>query len=200
MLATRVKRAHKLHGQRLIVADLREHEMARRADIHLSPRPGTDLVWLSAITKYIIDQGKAKTDFIEQWVNKFDAVHKSLEPFTLEYAAQVTGLSQETLIRVAEEIIAAPSMCVLWAMGVTQHCGGSDTSTAISNLLLATGNYMRPGTGAYPLRGHNNVQGASDFGCMPLYFPGYEKVADEEVRKRYEQAWGVNLPNDQGAR
>ena len=198
VLATRVKRAHKLNGQRLIVADIREHEMARRADIHLSPRPGTDLVWLSAITKYVIDQGKAKTDFIEQWVNKFDEYKKSLEPFTLEYTAQVTGLSHETLIRVAEEIIAAPSMCVLWAMGVTQHCGGSDTSTAISNLLLATGNYMRPGTGAYPLRGHNNVQGASDFGCMPAYFPGYEKVADEEVRKRYEQAWGVNLPTTKG--
>ena len=118
----------------------------------LGPRPGTDLIWLSAITKYIVDQGKAKTDFIEQWVNKFDEYKKSLEPFTMEYAAQVTGLPQETLIKVAEEIIAAPSMCVLWAMGVTQHCGGSDTSSAISNLLLATGNYKRPGTGAPPDR------------------------------------------------
>ena len=198
VLATRVKRAHKLNGQRLIVADIREHEMARRADIYISPRPGTDLVWLSAITKYIVDHGKAKTDFIHQWVNKFDEYKKSLEPFTLEDAEQITGLSQETLVRIAEEIIAAPSMCVLWAMGVTQHCGGSDTSTAISNLLLATGNYMRPGTGAYPLRGHNNVQGASDFGCMPAYFPGYEKVADEEVRKRYEQGWDVKLPTSKG--
>ena len=67
-------------------------------------------------------------------------------------------------------------------MGVTQHCGGSDTSTAISNLMLVTGNYMRPGTGCYPLRGHNNVQGASDFGAMPLISPGYEKVDDQEVR------------------
>jgi formate dehydrogenase major subunit len=83
-------------------------------------------------------------------------------------------------------------------MGVTQHCGGSDTSTAISNLLLVTGNYMRPGTGAYPLRGHNNVQGASDFGSMPAYFPGYEKVADEEAFARYEQGWGVKLPKNKG--
>ncbi|WP_254062496.1 formate dehydrogenase subunit alpha [Acidobacterium sp. S8] len=198
VLATRVKRAHKLHGQKLIVADLREHEMARRADIHLRPTPSTDLVWLSAITRYIIDSGKAKMDFIEQWVNKLDEYKKSLEPFTLEFAEQITGISRETLIHVADEIAAAPSVCALWAMGVTQHCGGSDTSTAISNLLLATGNYMRPGTGAYPLRGHNNVQGASDFGCMPIYYPGYEKVEDEEVRKRYEQAWGVTLPTSKG--
>ncbi len=198
VLATRVKRAHKLHGQKLIVADLREHEMARRADIHLRPKPSTDLVWLSAITKYIIDEGKAKVDFIHQWVNKFDEYVKSLEPFTLEFAESVTGISREVLIQVAEEIASAPSVCALWAMGVTQHCGGSDTSTAISNLLLATGNYMRPGTGAYPLRGHNNVQGASDFGCMPIYYPGYDKVEDEEVRQRYEKAWGVKLPTSKG--
>ena len=84
----------------------------------------------------------------------------------------------------AHEIAAAERVCILWAMGVTQHCGGSDTSTAISNLLLVTGNYMRPGTGAYPLRGHNNVQGASDFGSMPDVFSGYQKVDDPEVRAR----------------
>ena len=198
VLATRVKRAHKLHGQRLIVADLREHEMARRADIYFCPRPSTDMVWLSAMAKYIIDNGKAKMDFIERWVNKFDEYRKSLEPFTMEFAEQVTGVPQKTLIQIAEEIAAAPTVCILWAMGVTQHCGGSDTSTAISNLLLVTGNYMRPGTGAYPLRGHNNVQGASDFGCMPIYFPGYDKVEDEDVRKRYEQGWGVTLPTGKG--
>ena len=88
----------------------------------------------------------------------------SLEPYTLEYAERVTGLTQETLIAVANEISKAKTVCILWAMGVTQHCGGSDTSTSFSNLLLATGNYKRPGCGGYPLRGHNNVQGASDFG------------------------------------
>ena len=98
----------------------------------------------------------------------------------------------------AHEIASAERVCSLWAMGVTQHCGGSDTSTAISNLMLVTGNYMRPGTGCYPLRGHNNVQGASDFGAMPIYFPGYEKVDDEEVRERYERGWNCKLPDVQG--
>ena len=83
-------------------------------------------------------------------------------------------------------------------MGVTQHCGGSDTSTAISNLLLVSGNYMRPGAGAYPLRGHNNVQGASDFGSMPNLFPGYQKVDDETVRSKFEAAWGMSLPTVKG--
>ena len=78
-------------------------------------------------------------------------------------------------------------------MGVTQHTMGSDTSTAISNLLLVTGNYGKPGTGGYPLRGHNNVQGCSDFGSINTFFPGYQKVEDDEARQRYEEAWGVTL-------
>src|SRR6266446_7399097 len=176
VVATRVKRAHKLHGQKLIVSDLREHEMARRADVFLHPRPGTDLIWLSAVTRYLIDNGLAKTDFIEKWVNGFDDYRKSLEPFTLEFASERCGLPVETLKKVAHMIAASERVCVLWAMGVTQHSQGSDTSTAISNLLLATGNYMRPGTGAYPLRGHNNVQGASDHGAMPNFLPGYQSV------------------------
>jgi formate dehydrogenase major subunit len=89
-------------------------------------------------------------------------------------------------------------MCILWAMGITQHTRASDESTAISNLLLVTGNYMRPGCGAYPLRGHNNVQGASDIGAMPDNFSGYQHVTDPEIRERFEKAWGVKLPHDRG--
>src|SRR5947199_6355564 len=95
-------------------------------------------------------------------------------------------------------IVAAEGVCVLWAMGVTQHTMGSDTSTAISNLLLVTGNYMRAGTGAYPLRGHNNVQGAGDMGAAPATLPGYQKVDDPEVLARFELAWGVKMPTTKG--
>lgn len=198
VIATRVKRAHKLHGQKLIVSDLRENEMARRADVFLHPRPSTDLIWLSAVTRYLIDNGLAKTDFIDKWVNGFDDYRKSLEPFTLEFAAERCGLSIEELKKVAHMIAEAERVCILWAMGVTQHSQGSDTSTAISNLLLATGNYMRPGTGAYPLRGHNNVQGASDYGSMPNNLPGYQSVDSPEVRGRFEAAWKVKLPSTKG--
>jgi formate dehydrogenase major subunit len=198
VLATRVKRAHKLRGQTLIVSDLREHEMARRADVFLHPRPSTDLIWLSAVSRYILDNGLAKTAFLQKWVNGLDEYRKSLEPFTMEFAAERCGLAIETLKDVAHRIAAAEGVCILWAMGVTQHSQGSDTSTAISNLLLVTGNYMRPGTGAYPLRGHNNVQGASDHGSMPNALPGYQSVDDPEVRARFEANWKVKLPTTKG--
>jgi formate dehydrogenase major subunit len=198
VLATRVKQSHKLRGQKLIVSDLRKHEMAERADVFLHPKPGTDLIWMSAVTKWIFDQGLEKKDFLAQWVNGIDEYRKSLEPFTMEYASRRTGLPVETMERVARMIVDAKSVCVLWAMGVTQHSMGSDTSTSISNLLLATGNYMRPGTGAYPLRGHNNVQGASDHGAMPNNLPGYQNVEDAEIRAKFEKAWGVTLPLKNG--
>ena len=198
VIATRVKSSHKLNGQKLIVSDLRENEMARRADLFIHPKPGTDLVWLNAISRYLLDNGLAHSKFLEQWVNGLDAYRKSLEPFTMEAAARITGLSEETLQTVAHLIVEAKSVCILWAMGVTQHSQGSDTSTAISNLLLITGNYMRPGTGAYPMRGHNNVQGASDHGSMPNDLPGYQSVDDPEVRARFEKAWKVPLPSTKG--
>ena len=198
VLATRVKRSHKWRGQKLIVADLRKHEMAERADLFFQPKPGTDMVWLSAVTKYIFDQGWEKRDFLDRLVNKTEEYRASLAPFTLEFAEETTGVPVETLKTVAREIVAADGVCILWAMGVTQHCGGSDTSTAISNLLLATGNYGRRGAGAYPLRGHNNVQGASDFGSMPNLYPGYQLVDDDTVRAKFEAAWGVSLPVNKG--
>jgi formate dehydrogenase major subunit len=198
VLATRVKQSHKLRGQKLIVSDLRKHEMAERADVFLHPKPGTDLIWMSAVTKWIFDQGLEKKEFLAQWVNGIEEYRKSLAPFTMEYASRRTGLPVETMERVARMIVEAKSVCVLWAMGVTQHSMGSDTSTSISNLLLATGNYMRPGTGAYPLRGHNNVQGASDHGAMPNNFPGYQNVERAEIRAKFEKAWGVTLPPKSG--
>jgi formate dehydrogenase major subunit len=198
VLATRVKQAHKLRGQKLIVVDLRKHEMAERADLFLHPKPGTDLVWLSAVTRYLLDSGKANTKFLNQWVNGLEEYRQSLEPFTMEFAEQTCGLSMDTLKKVAEMIVAADGVCILWAMGITQHTMGSDSSTAISNLLLVTGNYMRTGTGAYPLRGHNNVQGASDHGAMPNFLTGYQSVDDPEARARFEASWKVKLPTTKG--
>ena len=198
VLATRIKRANKLFNQKLIVFDLRENELAQRADLFISPKPGTDLVWLNAIAKYIIEQDWHDADFIEKRVNNFQDFIDSLDTYTLDYAEEKTGLSKELLIKVATIIHEAKSMCALWAMGVTQHMGGTDTSTAISNLLLVTGNYGKPGTGGYPLRGHNNVQGASDFGTMPEWLPGYESIEDDKIRARYEEAWGTTLPKEPG--
>ncbi|GMA62679.1 hypothetical protein GCM10025859_31190 [Alicyclobacillus fastidiosus] len=198
VLSTRLRRAQKKRGQKLIVADLRRNIMASRADLFLQPRQGTDLVWLTGVTKYIIDQGRHDAAFIETRVTGFEDYVRSIEKYSLEYTAEVTGLPKEQLIQTADMIMRANSVAVCWAMGVTQHLGGSDTSTAICNLLIATGNAGRPGTGAYPLRGHNNVQGAGDFGCAPAFYPGYQPAADEHVRAKYERVWGTPLPANPG--
>lgn len=198
VLAARIRRRVKLHGQRLIVSDLRAHEMAKRAHIFLRPQPSTDLVWINAVARYIIEQGWEDREFIGKRVKDFDQYKTRLEPYTLEYATAITGLSAESLIAVANEIASAESVCGLWAMGVTQHSGGTDTCTAICNLLLLTGNFGKPGTGGYPLRGHNNVQGSCDFGALCNYLPGYGKVEDESTRARFEKAWGTILPAKPG--
>lgn len=198
VIATRLKQAQKHRGQRHIVADLRRHEMVERADEHIHPRPGTDLVWISAMTKYILDQGLEDRAFLDEKVNGLDEYLDSLAPFTLEYAEAETGIAAARLADLARQIADAGSVCAIWAMGVTQHVNGSDVSTALANLMLVTGNSGRPNTGCYPMRGHNNVQGTSDFGAMPGRFPGYEFVADDQVRARYEAGWGVTLPKEKG--
>ncbi|MFM1655192.1 formate dehydrogenase subunit alpha [Brevibacillus sp. B_LB10_24] len=198
VLATRVKRAQKLHGQKLITVDLRKHEMADRADLFIRPRQGTDYVWLSAVAKYMIDQNWHDQAFIDEHVNFFPEYVKLLERYTLEFAEQETGISKETIIQIAEMIRDADGTAVCWGMGVTQNVAGSYTSTAIANLLLITGNFMRPGAGAYPLRGHNNVQGAADMGTMPDIFPGYQRVTDDEIRAKFEAAYGVKIPGKRG--
>ncbi|WP_342007974.1 formate dehydrogenase subunit alpha [Bacillus sp. YBsi01] len=198
VLATRVKRAHKLHGQKLIVADLRRNEMAERSDLFISPKQGTDQVWLMAVTKYMIDQDWHDQAFIDENVNYFEDYKETLKKYTLDYAERITGLSQDTIIRIAEMIRDADGTCVLWGMGVTQNTGGSDTSAAISNLLLATGNYRRPGAGAYPLRGHNNVQGACDMGTLPGWLPGYQHITDDAARAKFEKAYGVEIDGKPG--
>ena len=198
VLATRVKRAHKLHGQKLMVADLRKHEMAERSDLFISPKQGTDQVWLMAVTKYMIDQGWHDAQFIQDNVHDFEAFQTVLGKYTLACAEKMTTVPQADLIRAAEMIRDADGTCILWGMGVTQNTGGSDTSAAISNLLLATGNYRKPGTGAYPLRGHNNVQGACDMGSLPGWLPGYQHVTDDAARQKFEQAYGVSIDGKPG--
>ncbi len=194
VIGARLKRAHKRDGQRLIVVDPLRHEMARRADLWLAPASGTDLVLLNAASRYLLDQGWEAKEFLANRVDGLEEFRASLAAYTLEHAVEVTGLSREEIVRFATMVHEAKRVVIAWAMGITQHQDGSETSTAISNLLLLTGNYGRPGTGGYPLRGHANVQGASDFGALPNYYPGYQKLDAPGVRERLEAAWGTPLP------
>ncbi|MVN86310.1 formate dehydrogenase subunit alpha [Deinococcus sp. HMF7620] len=198
VLATRIKRAQKLNGQQVIVFDLREHEMARRANQFIRPKPGTDFVWASALAKFILDNDLEDKAFLQERVNGLDEYRESIADYTLAYAAAETGIPEATLEALARQIAAEERVCILWAMGVTQQCGGSDTSAALSNLLLVTGNYGRTGTGAYPLRGHNNVQGAGDMGAMPDQVSGYQKITDPLAIQRHEREWGITLRPEKG--
>ncbi|WLV24605.1 formate dehydrogenase subunit alpha [Aciduricibacillus chroicocephali] len=198
VLASKIKRAHKLHGQKLITVDLRKHEMGDRADLFIRPKQGTDYVWLSAVAKYMIDQGWHDDAFIKEHVNHYDEFLEMLAPYTLEEASRITNISEKVLIEMAEMIRDADGTAICWGMGVTQNIAGSHTSAAIANLLLATGNMARKNAGAFPLRGHNNVQGASDMGTMPNIFPGYQQVANDEIRNKFEKAYGVEIPAKPG--
>jgi formate dehydrogenase major subunit len=114
----------------------------------------------------MLDNDMAKMDFVNQWVNGLAEYKKSLEPFTMEFAEKVCGVPIKTLKTVAEMIAKADGVCMVWAMGITQHTNASDSSTAISSLLLLTGNYMRPGAGSYPMRGHKNHGSADSFSTI----------------------------------
>jgi formate dehydrogenase major subunit len=136
--------------------------------------------------------------FITEHVNHYDEFLKMMEPYSLEKAEKITGIAKETFIQMAEMIRDANGTAICWGMGVTQNIAGSHTSVAIANLLLATGNMMRLNAGAYPLRGHNNVQGAADMGTMPNIFPGYQSITNVEIREKFEKAYGVEIPANPG--
>ena len=198
VLAGRIKRARKLGRQKLIVVDLRRTPMVDHADLFVRPRPGTDLVFLNTLAHYILEQGWEAKSFIAERTQNFEAYRDAVAPFTLEKGEELTGVPREQIVRAATMIHEARSFCVLWAMGVTQHQPGTETSTAICDLLLLTGNFGRPSTGGYPLRGHCNVQGASDFGALPGFLGGYERWDDPAAVARYEAAWSVRLSKKKG--
>src|SRR5699024_7406707 len=140
------------------------------------------------------DQGWDDKAFLRDHVNDAEEYMASLDKYTLEYASDITGMTEEELVEIATSIHEAETTSILWAMGITQHGGGSDARTSISNLLLVTGNCRRRGAGASPLRGHSNVQGASYFGSMPDRCPGYRFVTDDDVRARFEENWSTEIP------
>jgi formate dehydrogenase major subunit len=198
VIGSKIKRAQKVRGIKVVVIDVRRHEMAERADLFIKPKPGTDAILLAGVAKYIIDNGWEDKEFISKRVKGFEQFKESLKSLTLDYVESVTGVPKEKIISLAKMIHEAKGVVILWGMGVTQHLGGADTSTMISNLLLITGNYGKPGSGAFPMRGHNNVQGVSDFGCLPNFLPGYQRLDEEKVVKKFEIAWRVRLNRKPG--
>ena len=185
-----LKRAQR-RGAKLIVADPRRIELAQRADIHLQMLPGTDVALLNAMLHHVIRLGLHDKRFIRERTHGFDEVARAVEPYTPERAESISGVPADLIRRAAELYARGPRSSTLWAMGLTQHRTGTDIVTSLLNLILATGMIGRWGAAMLPIRGQNNVQGASDVGAIPMVYTDYQPVTDPAIRRRFAQAWGV---------
>ncbi|HYK82328.1 MAG TPA: formate dehydrogenase subunit alpha [Gemmatimonadales bacterium] len=185
-----IKRAQE-RGATLIVADPRRTELATRADIHLQMQPGTDVAVFNAMLQHILARGLESAEFVARRTHGFDRVRASVRDLTPEVAAKITGVPADRLRRAAEIYAAGPRTSTLWAMGLTQHANGTDLVAALLNLMLACGMIGRWGAAMMPVRGQNNVQGASDVGAIPFVYTDYRPVRNPAVRAEYARAWGV---------
>ena len=181
-------------GAALIVADPRRTQIASLADHRLAPRLGTDVAWINGLLNLILEGGLADEEFIRERTAGFDALKESVSKYTPEVVEKISGIPPRDLEAAAAAFGEAPRAAVVYAMGTTQHSNGTENVLALANLVLATGNLGREGTGICPLRGHQNVQGACDMGALPNVYSGYQKVEDPAARGRMEAAWGTDLP------
>jgi formate dehydrogenase major subunit len=185
-----VKRAV-TRGAKLVVADVRRTELAALADVHLQLLPGTDVALYSTMLNHILREGLEDKKFIRERTREFDAVRQAVAPYTLEVGQKLTGVPAEKIRQAAELYARGPNTSTLWAMGLTQHATGTDIVASLLNLLLACGMIGRWGAAMLPVRGQNNVQGASDVGAIPFAYTDYRSVTNPENRAEYARAWGL---------
>jgi len=191
IIALQMKAAVAHHGAKLIVVDPRRVEMANWATLWLPEKPGTDVPLFSAMAHVIIKERLYNQDFIDRRTEGFAAFTISMEKFTPEYAEAISGVDRNLIIQAARMYAGAQNAAIYWALGIPEHSHGTDNAMSLIHLALLTGNIGRKGTGLNPLRGQNNVQGASDSGAMPWHYPGYQRVDDEASARKFEQAWNV---------
>ena len=185
-------------GTRFVLADPRRTELARHAWRVLQFRPDADVTLLNALIHTVIEEGLSNEAFIGARTRDFDALREHVKAFAPEQVAPVVGIDAATLREVARAFATSRAAMIFWGMGISQHVHGTDNARALIALTMVTGQIGRPGTGLHPLRGQNNVQGASDAGLIPLALPDYQRVADAGVRARFEAAWGVALDPEPG--
>jgi formate dehydrogenase major subunit len=190
--ATFMKQAAK-RGTTLIVIDPRRTELHRQATHSIQFKPGTDVALLNAMMQVIIAEGLANRQFIAERTEGFEALAATVAPYIPEMAEKITGVPADQIRAVARAYGQAKSAIIFWGMGISQHTTGTDNARCLISLALLTGNVGRPGTGLHPLRGQNNVQGASDVGLIPFVYTDYQSVADPTLRAKFERAWGVAL-------
>ena len=182
----------------LIVMDPRGTGLKRHADHMLQFKPGTDVAMLNALLHVIVEEELYDREYVRTHTEGFDALKKHLVKFTPERMQAVCGIDADTLRTVARTFANAKAAIIFWGMGISQHTHGTDNARCLIALSLITGQVGRPGTGLHPLRGQNNVQGASDAGLIPMMLPDYNVVDDAERRARFENAWGTELDSERG--
>jgi formate dehydrogenase major subunit len=195
--ATFFKQAAK-RGAQLIVMDPRGQALKRHATHMLQFRNGTDVAMLNAILNVIVTEKLYDQQYIQTYTEGFPALAEHVKDFTPEEMGPICGLEPDLLRTVARKFARAKSAIIFWGMGVSQHTHGTDNARCLIALSLITGQIGRPGTGLHPLRGQNNVQGASDAGLIPMFFPDYKSVEDPEIRGKYELAWHSKLDPKRG--
>ncbi len=195
--ATWMKNAVK-QGVKLIVADPRRSDLARHAAYFLQFKPDTDVALLNAMIHTIIDENLVNESFVKDRTSGYEALKENAKDFPPEKMAPICGIAAETIREVARLFAKSKGSMILWGMGVSQHVHGTDNARCLIALTLMTGQIGRPGTGLHPLRGQNNVQGASDSGLIPMMYPDYQRVDNPEAAKRFEAFWGRTLERKPG--
>ncbi len=195
--ATFIKNAAKA-GKNLIVLDPRKNDLARHATHYLQFKPDTDVALLNAIMKSIVDQNLIDKKFINERTTDFDDLKTHLDDFTPEKMSPICGIDADVIHEVARIYASSSASIIFWGMGVSQHIHGTDNARALISLALMTGQVGRPGTGLHPLRGQNNVQGASDSGLIPMVYPDYQRVDNPDVNKFFEKFWETKLDKNPG--
>ncbi len=190
--ATFFKQAAK-RGTTLIVLDPRRPALANHAHYYVRFKPRTDVALLNGLMHVIINEGLVDEKFIRERTEGFEVLKAVVQKYTPEVVEKITGVPRDLILAVARLYGRAKNAMIFWGMGISQHTNGTDNARCLVSLALMTGNFGRPGTGLHPLRGQNNVQGASDVGLIPMVYTGYQRVDDPEVREKFEKAWGVPL-------
>jgi predicted molibdopterin-dependent oxidoreductase YjgC len=199
VLALRIKKAVR-NGATLVVADPRKIWLTKIAKRHLQLRPGTDVWLLNAIMHVILEEGLQDEEFIREHTEDFDAVREVVSRYAPEEAEVVTGVPAEMIRATAREYAGERHAGIFYTLGITEHACGVNNIWSLSNLVLLTGHLGYESTGLNALRGQNNVQGLNDSGANPSYLPGYQPVDDPEIRRKFSEAWGAEVPETIGYR
>jgi formate dehydrogenase major subunit len=195
--ATFFKQAQK-RGTKLIFVDPRRGDLADHSDHYCKIRPGTDVAFYNAMMCTIIEEGLVDRDYVERHTKNYAALEALVSEYPPERVAPICGIEAQKIREVAIDFASAKQAVIFWGMGISQHTHGTDNARCLIALALLTGNIGKPGSGLHPLRGQNNVQGASDAGLIPMMYPDYQSVEDPQVREKFARAWGRELSAESG--